>query len=143
MSILFVIGTTIMFSTLGYTILMLYLCMKSFHSIIFPIINVHPRNGTNLDTRYNTHSFHYGHYNHVLYIRIHDIDAFDLQEKLFFPPFSLQLMFIHELRQAWILITISMLFVMGTTIMFSTLGNTMLMLWICKKSFSFQHFPNN
>ena len=30
-----------------------------------------------------------GHYNHVLHIRIHDLDALDLQEKLFLPPFFL------------------------------------------------------
>ena len=43
----------------------------------------------NLDTHNNLHSFCYGHYNHVLLIGIHDIDALDLQEKLFFPSFSL------------------------------------------------------
>ena len=37
----------------------------------------------------NLHSFCYWHNNHVLPIRIHDIDALDLREKLFFPPFSL------------------------------------------------------
>ena len=29
------------------------------------------------------------HYNHVLSIGMHDIDALDLQKKLFFPPFFL------------------------------------------------------
>ena len=50
---------------------------------------------------------------------IHDIDALDLQEKIFFPPFFMQLMFIHEMRQTWILIIIYIFFIMGTTIMFS------------------------
>ena len=79
--------------------------------------------------------FYYGHYNHILLIRMHGIDALDLQEKLFFPPFPLSLMFFCGMSQTWLLIIISILFVIGTTIMFSPLGYTMLMLWICKKSF--------
>ena len=60
-----------------------------------------------MDTRNNLHSFCYRLYNHVLIIGIHDIDALDLQEKLFLPPFSLQSMFIREMRQTLILIIIS------------------------------------
>ena len=85
MSIHLVIGTTILFSTLGYTILMLWVCKKSFFSINFLIIEVHPWNETNLDTSNNLYSCSYWHYNHVLHIRIHGIDALDLQDKLFFP----------------------------------------------------------
>ena len=62
---------------------------KTFVYTIFPIINVHMQNETNLDTQNNIHSFRCGHYNHVLPIRIHDTDALGLQEKLFFPPFFL------------------------------------------------------
>ena len=51
------------------------------------------------------------HYNHVLHIRIHDVDALDLQEKLFTPPFSLLSKFICEMCQTWILIIISIFFV--------------------------------
>ena len=40
-----------------------------------------------------------GDYNHVLHIGIHDTDALDLEEKLFFPLFSLKLMFIREMKQ--------------------------------------------
>ena len=76
----------------------------------------------NQDTRNNLHSFCYGHYNHVRLFRMHDIDALDLQEKLFFQSFSLSLMFIHKMRQTWIPVTISILFVMGTTTMFFSLG---------------------
>ena len=79
-SILFVMGTTIMFSSLGCTILMVWICKKSFFCTIFHIINVLPWNESDLDTYNNLHSFCYGHYNHALLIGIHDID---LQEKLF------------------------------------------------------------
>ena len=62
---------------------------KGFLSTIFIIINVHPWNESNMDARNYLYSFHYGHYNHILPIVMHDINAFGLQEKLFFPPFSL------------------------------------------------------
>ena len=142
-SILFVMGTAIMFLLLGYTILMLCICKKAFHSTIFLIMKVHPWNERNLDTYNELHSFCYWHYNHVPHIRIHDIDALDSWEKLFFPPFSLYLEFFHEMAQTWILIIISFPFTIGTTIMFPTLGYTILMFWICKKNFSFHHFPYN
>ena len=61
---------------------------KLFFFLIFLIIKIHPWNKTNLDTHNIFHSFGYGHYNHVLHFGIHYIDAFDLHEKLFFPPFS-------------------------------------------------------
>ena len=57
---------------------------KAFLSTIFIVINAHLRNKTNLDTQNNLCSFCYWHYNHVLHNRIHDIDALDLLEKLFF-----------------------------------------------------------
>ena len=60
---------------------------KAFRSTIFLIINVPPWNVTNLATQYNLHSFHYGYCNRVLHIGIHDIDALDFQEKLFFHHF--------------------------------------------------------
>ena len=139
-SIPFIMGTPIMFPTLRYTSLMSWICKKSFLSTILLVINVHLWNETNLDVRSNQCSFRFGHYNHILRIGIHDIDSLDLQEKLFIPPFSLLLMFLREMWQTWLLIIISILFVMGTTIMFFTLGYVILMLWICKKSFSFHHF---
>ena len=89
-SILFVMGTIIMIVSLGYTILMLWICKKSFLSIILLIINVHSWN-----------------------------------------------------EKTWIPIIITILFVMGTIIMFFMLGYTILMLWICRKSFSFHHFTYN
>ena len=88
-SILFFIGIIIMFSTLVYAVLKLWICKKAFLFTIFPIINVHPWNEIILDTRNNLHSFCYAHHNYVFLIEIHDIDALDLQQKLFFPPFSL------------------------------------------------------
>ena len=61
---------------------------KAFLFIIFLIIKVHLRNETNLDTYNNLHSVFYWQNNHVLHIGIDDIDALDLPEELFFPPFS-------------------------------------------------------
>ena len=142
-SILFVMGTTINFCTMWYTILMLWICKKSIFSLIFPIINVHLWNESKLDAHNNLHFICYGLYSNVLLIVVHDINALDLQEKLFVLPFSLELMFIYEIRQTWILIITSIFFVMGTTIMFSLLGYTILKLWICRERFSFHHFPYN
>ena len=64
------------------------------------------------------------HYNHVLLIEIHDIDALVWQEKLSFPPFSLELKFIYQLRQITILVIISVLFMIGQYNKFSSLGYT-------------------
>ena len=116
---------------------------KAILSTIFLIIKVHPWKKTNSDTHNNPFSFGYGHHNHVLLIGIHNIDALDLEEMLFFPPFSFQLKFTYEKRQTWILIIISIFSIIGITIMFSTLGYTMLKLWIYKKSFCFHFFPSN
>ena len=80
--ILFVMGTTIMFTTLGYTILMLSFGRKSFY-------------------------FH----------------------------ISLLMKLICDMRQTQILIIISILIVMGTIIMFPSLGYIILMLWLGKKGF--------
>ena len=38
---------------------------KAFLFTVFLIINVHPRNKSNLDAHNNLHCFCYGHYNHV------------------------------------------------------------------------------
>ena len=84
-----------------------------------------------------------GHCNRVHLFGIHDIDALIWQENLFFPSFSLLLKFIREMRQTLIHIIIFILFVIGTTIMFTLLGYMMLMLWFDRKSFSFHHFPCN
>ena len=116
---------------------------KVFLSIIFLIIKVHSRNETNMATIITFIPFVIGHYNHVHLIGIKDIDAFNLQEKLFFPPSFLSLMFTREMRQTWILVIISILFVMGTVIIFSSLGYTILMFSISRKSFSFHHFSYN
>ena len=40
-----------------------------------------------------------GHYKHIFLIGIHGFDAFDWHKKLFFPPFSLESMFIPQMRQ--------------------------------------------
>ena len=54
-----------------------------------------------------------GHNEHILLIGMHDFDALVLQEKLLFPPFSLKSRFIHQKGQTWILIIISIFFVIG------------------------------
>ena len=136
-------ATTIMFALLGYTILMLWICKKAFLFTIFLIIKVYLWNETNLVTRNNLHSFCYWVHNRVLHNGIHDLDSLNLQEKLFFPPFSIQLMLIHEMGQTLILATTTIFSAIGIAIMFSSLENTILTLWICKKSFSFHHFPYN
>ena len=83
-----------------------------------------------------------GHYNHVLHIGIHDINALGIR-KAFLSTIFLLIIFIRETWQTWIFVIISIPLNMGTTIMFSSLGYTILMLWICKKGFSFHHFPCN
>ena len=50
-------GTTIIFSVLGYTILMLCICMKKLFSTAFFIIKVHLRKEINLDSHSNLHFF--------------------------------------------------------------------------------------
>ena len=122
---------------------MLQIYRKAFLFTIVLIIKVYSWNEINMDTHNNLHSFCYWNYNHVLLIGVHDIDTMDLQEKLFVPPFSLYLMFVCGVGQTWVLVIVSILIVIGTTIMFSTLGYTVLMLWIWKKSFYFHHFPYN
>ena len=101
---------------------------KDFFSTIFLMLKVHSWNKMNQDTCNNLHFFCYWHYNNVLHIGIHDINALDLQEMLFFPAFSLWSEFIREFKETWILIIISILFVLSTRIMFSSLGYTILML---------------
>ena len=59
----------------------------------------------NTDTHNKLYSVCYGHYNHVLFIGVQDIDALDLQEKFSFPPFSLYSKFIHQMKQTWIFVT--------------------------------------
>ena len=48
-----------------------------------------------------------GHFKYVLLIWIHGIDAWVLEEKLFFPPFSIKSKFIHPKNQTRILIIMS------------------------------------
>ena len=48
---------------------------------------------------------------YVLFFGIHGFGALVLQEKLFFPPFSLVSKFPQQMRQTWILAIISILMV--------------------------------
>ena len=143
-SILFIMGTTIISSSLGYTILVLWIFKKSF--------SFHQFSNNQKFIREIRQTwmliiisilFCYGHYNHVHLIGMHDIDTFIWQEKLSFLPFSLWSKFNHEIRQTWKCIIVSILFIVGTIIMLTSLGYTILMLWFGKKSFSFHYFPYN
>ena len=55
-------------------------------------------------------SFIIVHHKHVLLIGIHDNNVLVWQEKLFFPPFCLESVFIHQMVQTWIAGTTSVLF---------------------------------
>ena len=112
-SILFVIGSTIMFYLLGHKILVLWIRKNSFYSHHFPYSQSSCMRYDKPGTHSNLHSFHYGYYSNVLLVCLHDSDALDLQEKLFFPPFSLLLKLICEMRQPRMPIICSILFVMG------------------------------
>ena len=50
------------------------------------------------------------HHNQVLLIGIYDTVALVWQEKLFLPPFFVESKFIYQLRQTWILIIISIFY---------------------------------
>ena len=51
------------------------------------------------------------HYKNIFLIRIHSFDDLVLQERILFPPFSLESKFIHKIGQNWVLMIISVLFV--------------------------------
>ena len=54
-----------------------------------------------------------GHYKQLLLIKRHNIVASTSQEKLFFPPFSLESKFFRQMRETWMIIIICILFVTG------------------------------
>ena len=74
-------------------------------------IKDHPWNGTNLVSYDNLSSFSDSTVKYVLFFGIHGFGALILQEKLFFPPFSLESKFAHQIRHTWILMIISILMV--------------------------------
>ena len=121
-----------------------YYCLgfarKAFLSTIYIVNNVHLWNGTNFDTCNNLHSFCYGHNNHVLYIGIQDIDWI-WKKRFSFDHFPCS----QFSSEKWdkLVLMISILFVIGTTTVFSILWYMIMTLWTCKKSFSFHHFPYN
>ena len=142
-SIPFVMGITIMFSTWWYTNLMLWICKKSYSSHHFIIIKVHPWNVSNMD------SHNYLHFFCTWALQLYSTNSdtwywcFGFAWKAFHSTIFLISKFTREMYQTRILTIISTLFVTGTTIMISTLGYTILVLWVCKKSFSFNHFTYN
>ena len=140
--ILFVFGHYNLVLLIGYTKLMLWFVGKAFLSTILFKIKVDLWNETNLYSHNNL----YFSYDCALQLCppywVHDIDALDLQEK-FFLLFPLYSKFIREMRQTLILVIISTPFVLGSIIMFSSLGHTILMLWFSRESFFFHHFLYN
>ena len=90
---------------------MLWFGRKAFISNIFHKIKVHQSNGTNLDSYDDLYSFCDSALKHFSSWGIHGFDALVLQEKLFFPPFSLESKFINQMGQTWILRIISILMV--------------------------------
>ena len=106
-SIVFIIGTIIMFSSLGWRYWCFGFSRKAFLYLIFHVINVYPWNGTSLDTHNNIRFFLLWALQSCSPHWTHDIVALDLQEKLFFPPFSLWSKFIHGMIPTRILLTIS------------------------------------
>ena len=52
----------------------------------------------------------------------------------FFSPFSIKSKFIYHMRQTWILVIISIFFVIGHKNHFSSLGYMMLLLWFGRKA---------
>ena len=124
-----------MFFSLGTQFRSFHFATKAFISTIFVWIKACPLNGTNLDSHDNLFSFCDWALKHVLFIGIHGFDALVLQEKLFFPPFSLESKFIHQVRQTWILIIISTLMVIVHALnIFLSKGCTVLMLWIARNA---------
>ena len=47
---------------------------------------------------------------HIILFGIHSFDSLVLQEKLLFPPFSSESKFIHQMRQTWIVMIISIFY---------------------------------
>ena len=95
-SILFVVGTAIMIISLGYTILMLQFCKKR----------------TNLDTLNNLHFFLIGA--SIMFISLrYTILVFDLARKAYPSTIFLIIKVHREMGQTWILLIISVLFVIA------------------------------
>ena len=75
------------------------------------------------------------HYSHVFLIGILDVDALVWQEKLFFQLFCLESKFICQIRQTWIVVIISILFMVGHYNHVFLIRIHDLMLWFGKKNF--------
>ena len=89
------------------------LARKAFLSTTFLWIKVHQSNGTNLDSQNSLHSFCDWALETLLPIGINHFNALVWHGKFFFPPFSLESKLIHQLWHAWILLIISILFMVG------------------------------
>ena len=132
-------ATTLVFSILGWWYWCFRFARKACLSTIFLIIKVNPWNETNSDTHYNLHTFCYWHYNHALHISIHDMDA----RKAFFSTTFL-IINVHLWNKTNLDTHNNLHFflLLGTTIMFTSLGYMILCFDLARKVF-FHHFPCN
>ena len=119
------------------------LVRKAFVSNIFCIIKVYPWSEINLDAHYNLYSFCYwalqscsAHWETRNY-------CFAFARKAFYSNIF-TIINVHWRNDTNLHIHYNLYFVRYCTeIMLYPLGYTILMLWICKKSFSFHHFSYN
>ena len=130
--------------SIGYTILMLLrICKKSFSFHHFLVIKVHMWNVWNLDSHNNLHFF----CDWALQSCSSRWDTrywcFGLAREAFLSIDFLIIKVHCEMEETWILLITSILFVIGTPIMFISLGYTILMLWYGHIGFFFQYFPHN
>ena len=116
---------------------------NAFLSFIFLIIKVYSWNETNMDTHNNLYSFCYWalqscspHWDTRYW-------AFRFARKAFFSTIFL-IINVHPWNETNLDARNNLhSFFIGTAIMFSSLGYIILMFSICRKSFSFHHFPYN
>ena len=129
--------------TLGYMILLLWICKKSFFFHCFPSNQSSSVNESNPDSYNNLYSFLWLGttimFSTLEYMILIGFVRNAFLSTIFFivkvHPWNESNFDSHS--------NLHFFFVCGTTIMFSTLGYMILMLGICKKNFSFHHFPYN
>ena len=83
---------------------------EKFFPSIFHRVKVHPINEANMDSHNNFYFSRDWPKKHIHIIMIQDIHALVLQEKLLIPPFSSKSKFIHQIGGTWVLMIISIFF---------------------------------
>ena len=84
-------------------------------------MKVHLPIRTNMDSHNNLVFFMVGHHKVILFIGISDIDALD-SFKMLFSHYFLELEFVRQLRQEWVHIIITFLFMIGGHKLFLLIG---------------------